>query len=359
MYNDIVLNTKHKNKIIKFEFFLTSNLVTILFVLKNRKYCHGKYNVFLISDPKYRIIMSENVSDKIVNRLVSKYFLFPVLEKKLISSNVATRYNKGTKAGIYYIKKYINRLKENYDNFYVLKCDVHKFFYSIDHDVLINMLYKIYDDKNIMDILISIIRSTDREYVNDEIRRYINKEKDYIYGSNLTKKEKILKLKELDRIPLYENGKGLPIGNMSSQILAIFYLNDLDHFVKEKLGIKCYVRYMDDMILFHHDREYLKYCLSEISKKLSEVKLNLNNKTQLNSITNGVNFLGYRFVLKGKKLIIKINSNTKKRFVKSVKKMSIKERERFLDKYNGYMINADTKGLLYNLKFYSIIDERE
>ena len=137
MYNEIVVNTRFRNKIVRFEFFLASNLITILWVLRNRRYVHGKYNIFLITDPKFRIIMSENISDKIVNRLVSEYILFPVLEKKLISTNVATRKNRGTKAGIYYMKKYINKLKENYDNFYVLKCDIHKFFYFIDYDVLI------------------------------------------------------------------------------------------------------------------------------------------------------------------------------------------------------------------------------
>lgn len=103
----------------------------------------------------------------------------------------------------------------------------------------------------------------------------------YIKNLKISNREKELKYLELDRLPLYQKGKGLPIGNMSNQIMAIFYLNDLDHSIKEKLHIKYYVRYIDDLVLFHPDREYLKYCLVKIKERLSLEKLKLNNKTQI------------------------------------------------------------------------------
>ncbi len=352
IYYQIKINSKHKNKLVKFDLFLTSNLVTILVVLKNKTYLHGKYNIFLITDPKYRVIMSENISDKIVNHLVSNYLLFPVLEPKMISTNIATRVGKGTKAGLYYMKKYINRLKENYPQFYVLKCDIHKFFYSIDHEILLKKLKKVFNDEDILSILEKIINSTNQEYVNDKIVNEIEKQRLVIINSNLTNQEKSIRIKELNRIPLYDYGKGLPIGNMSSQILAIFYLNDLDHFIKEKLKIKCYIRYMDDLVLFHESKDYLNYCLEEIKKKLMELKLHLNNKTHIVEIHQGINFLGYRFVLKDKKLIMKVNKNAKKRLIKEVKQISIKNREQFLKKYNGYLHYADANGFIYNLKYY-------
>ena len=87
-----------------------------------------------------------------------------------------------------------------------------------------------------------------------------------IKSSNLNEKEKLKRIDEIKRIPIYEKGKGLPIGNMTSQILAIFYLNNLDHFIKEKLHIKYYVRYMDDGVILSNDKKYLKYCLSVINK---------------------------------------------------------------------------------------------
>lgn len=130
---------------------------------------------------------------------------------------------------------------------------------------------------------------------------------------------------------------------MTSQILAVYYLNDLDHYIKEKLGIKCYVRYMDDFILFHEDREYLKYCLGEIEKKLAEVKLKLNKKTQILEIHHGFCFLGYRFMLKDKKLLMLLSSDTKKRVIKRVKYVR-KNKPEMLDKtlasYNGYLNRA-------------------
>ena len=132
----------------------------------------------------------------------------------------------------------------------------------------------------------------------------------------MKKKEQLARL---DKIPFYEKGKGLPIGNMTSQILAIFYLNDLDHYIKEKLGIQCYIRYMDDLILIHHDVNYLKKCLRQIEEKVHELRLSLNEKTQIYEVTNqGFPFLGYRFVLRKKRLYILLLSNAKKRIFTSI-----------------------------------------
>lgn len=166
VYHEIKSNSKHKEKFVRFELFLLSNFITILTILINKKYHHGNYNIFLISDPKYRVIMSENLSDKIINHLISKHILFPVLENKLIPTNIATRKNKGTKAGIYYMKKYINKLKENYNNFYILKCDVSKYFYSIDHELLIKQLEQEFNDEDILNIVKEIIESTNQPYIN-------------------------------------------------------------------------------------------------------------------------------------------------------------------------------------------------
>ncbi len=94
-YRLVVRNTKHKDKLFKYNLFLSSNLINIYNNLNNKTYHHGKYNIFLIKDPKYRVIMSENLNDKIVNQMVSEYILKPVLEPRLIDSNVATRKNMG------------------------------------------------------------------------------------------------------------------------------------------------------------------------------------------------------------------------------------------------------------------------
>ena len=351
VYRNIYSNTRHKEKLVRFELAFSCNVVNVLNQLKDRTYCHSEYSVFLINAPKYRIIMSENMKDKIVNHLLSKYVLIPILTPKLIDMNVATRKGMGTKMGIYYTKKYINKLKMNYDNFYVLKCDISKYFYNIDHEILIDKLSRDIEDRELLNILKNIINSTDDCRINNTIDNIIEKEVSKLEAKGISDIEK--KKVELSRLPRYKNGVGLPIGNETSQILAIYYLNGLDHFIKENLRIKCYIRYMDDFILFHHDKEYLKFCLKEIEKYLEGVKLKLNRKTQIYDMKRGFNFLGYKFFLKGKKLIVLINNQTKKRIKRKLRKLKKKNFPKYVlvkASYNGYFMKAHCGSFIFKSK---------
>ena len=328
-YLKIRKRTKHKQKLLKYELFYSSNLINLLNKLKNKTYKHGKYNIFIIKDPKIRVIMSENMEDKIINHLISNYILFPIIEPKLINTNVATRENKGSKEGINYLKKYINKLKDKYSKIYILKCDITKYFYSIDHQILLDKLKKFNLDDNIFEIIKDIVCSTNHSYINDDLKKIIFKMK-------------------IDKVPTYVDGKGLPIGNMSSQILAIFYLNDLDHYIKEKLKIKYYIRYMDDFILIHHSKEYLEYCKNKINEKIIQLKLELNKKTQICEIHNGIVFLGYRFILKNKKLYTLISPKNKR----NIKKKITKEPNKgiFLkERYFSYLKECKCNNFLYNI----------
>lgn len=352
VYKNIRLTTCHRDKLVKFELFYTSNLISILERLKNKTYRHGKYNLFLISIPKHRIIMSENMNDKIVNHLISKYVLGPTLLPKLIEMNVATREDKGTKMGIYYTKKYINKLKHNNEKVYALKCDINKYFYNIDHQILIEKLRKDLTDVDLINLLENIITSTDEEYVNRGIEKLKMSAIENLKKMNLTDIDK--KIAEVNSLPTYRRGVGLPIGNETSQILAIYFLNGLDHFVKEKLGCKCYLRYMDDFILFSPDKEYLKKCLTEITEYIKDLKLTLNRKTQIYDLSKGMNFLGYRFILKDKRLIMLINSQTKKRVKKKLKRLKKRNAPNYsqvLASYNGYFKIADSRNFLFKSKF--------
>jgi len=319
VYQNIRLTTCHRDKLVKFELYYTSNLINIYEKIKNKTYKHGRYNLFLISIPKHRIIMSENMNDKVVNHLISKYVLAPTLLPKLIEMNVATRKDKGTKMGIYYTKKYINKLKQNNDKVYALKCDINKYFYNIDHSILLEKLRKDIQDKDLFDLIENIVTSTDLEYVNKGINNLKESAITNLRKMNLPDMNK--KISEIRSLPIYRKGVGLPIGNETSQILAIYFLNGLDHFIKEKLRCKCYLRYMDDFVLFSPDKEYLKKCLIEIEKYIAGLKLTLNKKTQIYDLDKGMNFLGYKFILKGKKLIVLINSQTKKRVKKKLKRL--------------------------------------
>lgn len=322
MYDNVVSkNTKNKQKIEKFNDYYSINIINIKNIINSGNYIPGKYNIFLVREPKIRIIMSQNITDKVINHLIAKYFLIDVFDKTLIDFNIATRLNKGTHYGIKLTKKYLNEMKIKYDTFYYLKFDISKYFYNIDHEIVKKLINKKIKDKKVINIINNIIDSTNREYVNNEINNLKNGEIERINKLNISENEKEIKIKEINNIPYYKNGKGLPIGNMTSQILAVTYLNELDHYIKEKLKIKYYIRYMDDGILLHNDKEYLKYCLKEIEKILNLYKLKLNpKKTKINNIKTGIDFLGFRFYIKNDKIILKLRNDCKKRFKKKMKK---------------------------------------
>ena len=248
-YNEICKNTKNKNKVYKWESIKQILFSKVYKTLENRDYQVGKYNKFIIYEPKMRIIHSQDMYDKLINHLVSKYILIPSLEPCLINSNVASRIGKGSHYGIELYYKYRSICNRKYIKYYLLKIDIHKYFASIDKEILKNKIRTRIKEKDSINIVNKIIDS-------------------------------------------FENG--LPIGSMSSQIFAIFYLNDIDHYIKEELKIKYYIRYQDDMLLINENIEYLKYCLKEIEKRLNKLNLKINSKTKIYKHTENINFIGIR-----------------------------------------------------------------
>lgn len=242
--------------------------------------------------------------------------------------------------------------------FYVLKFDIEKYFFNIDHEIIKNLLIHKIKDREVLKILYAIIDSTDEEYVNKNIEILKHKEIERVKNN----RDKYKLTKEIKNLPYYMKGKGLPIGNMSSQFLAILYLNELDHFIKEKLKIKYYIRYMDDGILIYEDKEYLKYCLCEIEKILKKYKLKVNDKTKIYSYNEGVEFLGFRFVIKNNKIIMKVKNQTKKRFKKKIKtlkklynsgKVGYTDYNQVVASYKGHLSYGNTNSLIYSLLRYN------
>lgn len=309
--NEISKNTKNKRKVYQFEKNKMQNIEYIYHELQNENYKGGKYNIFLVKHPKYRVVMSLNMRDKVINHYFTRYVLMPKLTKYLDDRNVATRQGMGTQAGINYVKKYLEKNKK-YEKFFILKIDISKYFYSIDHQTLKDMLKKELDDFEFRYIC-SIIDSTNQDYINDNILKLKNRE----YPRTNRKSE-------IDKIPYYSVGKGLPIGNMSSQFLSIYYLNALDHKIIHDFHIKHYVRYMDDFILIHPDKKHLEYCLKEIEKMLmNNYKLKVNkNKTKIYSSNEGFEFLGYRFRVYNRKTILTLRRESLNRMKKRVKEVN-------------------------------------
>ena len=246
-FNEVCRNTKNKRKVEYFKEYKCLYISRIHDILKNKQYKMGNYNVFTIYEPKERRIVSQNMQDKVINHLVARYILYPAVLPCLLDINVASRKNMGTEKGLYYFKKFYTKAKIKYENFYILKCDISKFFASIDHDILKKKLKRKIKDSDALKIIFDIIDAEEN---------------------------------------------GLSIGAMTSQVLAIFYLNDMDHFIKENLKIKYYVRYQDDFLLFHPDKSYLKICLEKIKNFLNNEKLTLNKKTRIYKHTNNFVFLG-------------------------------------------------------------------
>lgn len=246
-YDEICRNTRNKRKVYRYKEHKCRNIYRVYHILKNKEYRPGKPYVFKIYEPKERIVESQTMEDKLINHLVSRYILYPALLPCLIDANVASRKDKGTRAGLEYFKQFSQVCKNRYGTYYILKCDIYKFFQSINKDILKQKVSKKIKDTDALEI----------------INRIIDNEE-----------------------------KGLGIGNMTSQVLAIFYLNDLDHYIKETLKIKYYVRYQDDFLLFHPSKEYLKECLEKIKIFLEKEDLKLNEKTRIYKNTNNFVFLG-------------------------------------------------------------------
>lgn len=246
-FNEVKKNTKSVVRVENLRAYKNIYISRIHKILTEQTYQMGEVVVFTIYEPKERKIVSLNLQDKIVNHLVARYILYPAILPCLLDINVASRKGLGTSSGLLYAKTFKNKCKIKYGEYYVLKCDVSKFFSSIDHDILKQKVLKRIKDKDALKIIFDIIDS-------------------------------------------YK--PGLSIGAMTSQILAIYYLNDMDHFIREQLKINYYIRYQDDFLLFHPSKDYLKYCLEEIKKFLAREKMELNSKTRIYKNTSNFLFLG-------------------------------------------------------------------
>ena len=345
VYKKIKNSTKNKKEVYNYELNLNQNLLDTLFSLSKSTYVFSNYNIFLVREPKYRLIMSESFPDKVVNHLFSKYVLSYALQSTLINSNVATRKDKGSKEAYRLFIKYTNKLIYEKKKNYVLKIDISKYFYNINHNILMNMVSEKIKDERVLNMLKVILDTTDNDYINKTILSVVNKEIYKVNKLNISTSEKEKLINELKSIPLYRKGYGLPIGNMSSQILAVFFLNKVDHFIKEKLGCKYYIRYMDDLVILGNDKEELKNIFESVSKYIESFDLNVNKKSGIYSLSNSVNFLGYNFKVFNNKLIIRYRSDTIKRVNKRLKNLKVYDNEMYLKSvasYKGYFLLCNT-----------------
>jgi len=309
---------KNRKAVYRFELNKNTNIYNIYKALKERKYKPLPFRPFLIFEPKPRLVMSQSVTDKIVNHFVANYYILPYLENKLIDSNVATRKNKGSSYADKLLLKYLNtlNLKNNNEEIYCLKIDISKYFYTINHNILIDKIKKYIIDQDVLNIISVIINETNEPYINKLIDKYNSK-----YYTD---------------IPYYEKDVGLSIGAMTSQFLAIYYLNDLDHLIKEKLRCKYYIRYMDDFIILDTNKEKLKEVWQVITKEINRLGLKINPKSNLLRMSIGLNFLGYRYQVIKDKLYISFRKKTIRKISKKLSYLKVNNIIKYYKSYSSY-----------------------
>ncbi len=358
MTNKILSRTRNKKKVENFEKYKMEHICNIKKRLDNRDFRFDRYNIFMITDPKARIVMAEELEDKIINHLIAEYILVKVFEPKYTDNICATRVGKGTAYALKLLREYINAIKKEHDNFYVLKIDISKYFYRIDHNVLKKILSEKIKDKDAINALYKIIDTTNDNYVNNDIKRLKDGRIKYFNSHNDKNKDKLID--EVNKIPLYEYNKGVALGNQTSQAFGLIYLYKFNYYLREILDLKYVINYMDDFVIFHHDKEYLKHCLKEITRKLNdEYKLDINiSKTKINSIKNGIEFLGYRFFLKKNKLVVKVKNTTKRKIKTRMKELKMLynnylitkwEFNKYIASYKGILMNSNSHNLYYKV----------
>lgn len=270
----------YKNEVVKFEFNLENNLINLLNSLKNKTYRLGNYFSFKVFEPKERIIQALPYKDRIVHQWYVEEFIKPYIIPRFINTTFACLTNRGTHHAVEEVERQMRIFKRNNGDFWILKCDIRKFFYNINPYILYNIMKKYIVDKDLL-FLTQIL----------------------IFNG-----------------PINPLALGIPIGNYTSQFFANIYLNELDQFIKRTLKIKYYTRYMDDFVLLLPSK---KDCI-EIKNKIeiflkNTLKLELNDKSRYYPYKMGVNFCGYRIFTTHKLLRL----SSKKKIKKNIKKWNL------------------------------------
>ncbi|MBI5139750.1 group II intron reverse transcriptase domain-containing protein [Candidatus Nomurabacteria bacterium] len=269
------------------------NIISLHNDIKDKTYRHSGYQSFNISDPKPRNIHKATVRDRVVHHLIYKE-LYPYFDSEFIHDSYSCRINKGTHRAINRFRDFHHKVSyNNTRTCYVLKCDIKKFFASIDHTILKKILERHIKDKDIFWLLEQVIDSFSSSTVSSM--------------STLSAiAESVIKIK-----------KGLPLGNLTSQLLVNIYMNEFDQYVKRELKVKYYIRYADDFVILQNDKMYLESILLKIKEFLEKgLKLDLHSdKVFIKTIGSGVDFLGWVHFSKHRVL----RTSTKRRMMKRLR----------------------------------------
>lgn len=251
-----------RSEVMAFTRDLEGNLIELQNELIWRTYRVGRYREFYVKDPKKRLIMALPFRDRVVQWAIYRQINY-LLDKRYIPTSYACRLGGGTQKAIHQLQQYIRHTP---GKVYVLKLDVSKYFYRIDHGVLLDILHGIFKDPDLLELL--------RRIIDDD-------QGGGLFGIDIDTGER-------------EPGVGMPIGNLTSQMFANLYLNEADQFAKHELRAKKYIRYMDDMVIVSNDKSYLQDCWHAMDDFLTtRLKLRLNRKSTVQAARDGIDFCGY------------------------------------------------------------------
>jgi len=256
-WQEFLRGKRSKPDVQEFQLRLMDNIFDLHYSLKNNLYKHGGYQKFKINDPKPRTIHKASVRDRLLHHAVYRT-LYPFFNKSFISDSFSCRNSKGTHKAINRFREFTNIVsKNNTRTCWILKCDIKKFFASVDQEILLRILEK----------HIRLSRDNQRQSILDLLNEII-----FSFKPN-----------------------GLPLGNLTSQLFANVYLNELDQFLKHKLKVKYYIRYADDFVIFSENKKYLENLIPQMQDFLqNELKLIIHpNKIFIKTLNSGMDYLGW------------------------------------------------------------------
>lgn len=299
-WREFAAGKRGKKDVQEFSYRLMDNILTLHDDLQTGAYRHGSYEAFKISDPKPRDIHKASVRDRLLHHAVYRV-LYPLFDRTWISDSYSCRNQKGTHRAMNRFRTFSQKTSKNHTRTaWVLKCDIRKFFASIDHEILIQIISKTISDIRTIDLLTKLIVS---------------------FTST-------------------GPGKGLPLGNLTSQMLVNLYMNEFDQFVKHRLKLKYYIRYADDFVVFWEDRNMLELTIPKFAVFLKD-NLNLSLhplKVSIWPIASGVDFLGWVHFPDHRI----IRTSTKKRMLKRLK---ITSKLSVVESYKGLLQHGNSHRL--------------
>ncbi len=313
-WQEFRIGKKDRQDALAFERNLEDNIWDLHESLISKTYHHLPYSSFFIHDPKIRHIHKASVRDRVLHHAIVKH-LNPIFEPTFIPDSYSCRINKGSHKGVLKFNQYARKVSRNFTkSCWVLKCDIKKYFASIDHSMLLAILFRRIQDQDLCWLLKEIVSSFKSEFTTD-----------------------------------YNKPKGVPIGNLTSQLFANVYLNEFDRFMKHELKEKYYIRYADDFTVLHPQRDQ---CVSTIEPISCFLKNHLNlelspNKIILRKFSQGIDFLGYvafpRFSVTRPKTVKRIFRKIKKKIeLVKIGKISWESFHQTLQSYFGVLSHSDS-----------------